>query len=354
MKTAINLSVLEQAIKPKSAVNTDILEKALRPEEKGRQGSEVAEDPFHIALMSRFDSHDDRLAEHDRKLDDALEKLDVALNMLSELQQMEIEDEDEEETESDDMPKALDLKAEIEKLGSVDEVEKDANNLPDDLAELLKGMETDAPEAPAATDEDDDEKDEDDLKKALDLIGDQPEIHCAEGSDLHDLLKASGGHKYLRKYKTSSGKWAYVYAKQNDKGQDSYSAASFKLDKMSAGDKFNMGGGNFVKIDKIDGNMVSFTGADGKQKTMSAKAFGANLLAGHKKALTNAAKAGVKKREQALAKAKEKNKPELVKKAQAELKSFQDKHKKLLTEKKEGKSLKEAFKQKQAGKGRGR
>ena len=352
MKTAINFSVLEQAIKPKSAVDTDILEKALRPEEKGRESNEVAEDPFHIALMSRFDSHDDRLAEHDRKLDDALEKLDVALNMLSELQQMEIEDEDEEETESDDMPKALDLKAEIEKLGSVDEVEKDANNLPDDLAELLKGMEGDAPEAPAAFDDEDEE--DDDLKKALDLIGDQPEIHCVEGTELHDLMKASSGHKYLRRYKTSSGRWAYVYAKQSKDGQDSYSAASFKLDKMSAGDKFNMGGGNFVKIDKIDGNMVSFTGADGKQKTMSAKAFGANLLAGHKKALTNAAKAGVKKREQVLAKAKEKNKPELVKKAQAELKSFQDKHKKLLTEKKEGKSLKEAFKQKQAGKGRGR
>lgn len=457
MKANLNLSVLQEAIKPKLRIDPDILEKALRPEETSTQKSAAKKDQeaFQVAQMDVLEEIRDLLKAHD-------DKLDVAVNMIAELQQMEILQEENEEAsdilekglygmgdfkdvleifegtdvyadvlerlaqvqriradrdklyakqqaneprgynryglnetgaveesdfdklyaeeervcaeikelqaklfedaaknlrkskDGDDLKKALDLKAEIEKLGSVEDVEKDANDLPEDLAELLKGMETDAPEAPAATEDDDDEKDEDDLKKALDLIGDQPEIHCAEGSDLHDLLKASGGHKYLRKYKTSSGKWAYVYAKQNDKGQDSYSASSFKLDKISAGDKFNMGGGNFVKIDKIDGNMVSFTGTDGKKQTLSAKAFGDRLLSGHKKALTNAAKAGVKKREQALAKAKEKNKPELVKKAQAELKSFQDKHKKLLTEKKEGKSLKEAFKQKQAGHKRGR
>ena len=72
---------------------------------------------------------------------------------------------------------------------------------------------------------------------------------------------------------------------------------------MSAGDKFNMGGGNFVKIDKIDGNMVSFTGADGKQNDVC-KAFGANLLAVTKKPHQRR-KSRVKKREQVLAKAKE-------------------------------------------------
>ena len=66
MKTAINLSVLEQAIKPKSAVDTDILEKALRPEEKGEKATRLQK-----ILSHRFDVtvrlHDDRLAEHDHQ-----------------------------------------------------------------------------------------------------------------------------------------------------------------------------------------------------------------------------------------------------------------------------------------------
>jgi hypothetical protein len=345
-----NLSILQQLNTPAQAnggkvkIDLDILSKALRPEEQSRKDGGDSEGAL-TALLDRVDSLEASLSAHDAKLD-------TAINMLAEIQQMELLEEEREmgndEEGSDVLEKAVDLKEAIRKLGDVDDVEKDANNLPADLADLLKA-EDGAPEAPAAMDEDE-EDDEDDLEKALMLFGDQPVIHVIYGTLLHDMIKASGNHKYLRKYRTSGGKWAYVYAKQKG-GEDSYSAESFKLDKISEGDKFNMGGGATVKIDRVDGNMVTFTGTDGKKQTLSAKAFGDRLLAGHKKALTNAAKAGVQKREQAISKAKEKNKPELVKKAQAELKSFQDKHKKLLTDKKDRQAptLKEAFKQKQTG-----
>jgi hypothetical protein len=345
-----DISILERTVAPvsngtKVKVDLDILAKALRPEEQRKDGK--GDDAALMALMDRVDSLEATLSAHDAKLD-------TAINMLAEIQQMELLEEERETGDDDDgsdvLEKAVDLKEAIRKLGDVDDLEKEANTLPSDLADLLKA-EDGAPEAPAAMDEDDEDDEDDDLEKALSLFSDHPVISAIYGSFLHDLLKASGSHKYLRKYRTSGGKWAYVYAKTNKDGEASYSAESFKLDKISSGDKFNMGGGATVKIDKMDGNMVTFTGTDGKKQTLSAKAFGDRLLAGHKKALTNAAKAGVKKREQAVAKAKEKNKPELVKKAQSELKSFQDKHKKLLTEKSERQAptLKEAFKQKQTG-----
>ena len=91
------------------------------------------------------------------------------------------------------MPKALDLKAEIEKLGSVDEaVRRMQTTFPTTSPNSSKGMEGDAPRRPQRLTR----TRKTTTSKALDLIGDQPEIHCVEGTELHDLMKASSGHKY--------------------------------------------------------------------------------------------------------------------------------------------------------------
>lgn len=205
--------------------------------------------------------------------------------------------------EDDDLKKAIDLKEELARLGDVESVEQAANDIPDDLADLIKAMpdeDEDPTAAPSASDdedgdeESDGDEDEDDLQKALDFFSDAHEVHVVEGGSLHDLYKAQG-HKYLRKYRTSSGKWAYVYPRKDKAGVSGYTAKHFKLDRLNAGDKLKVAKGH-VEINDVKGGKVSFTDADGKQRVMGADAFGAMVLDSHKEAIKSAVDRGLAKR----------------------------------------------------------
>ena len=74
------------------------------------------------------------------------------------------DDDGEEEEEEDDLKKAIDLKEELARLGDVASVEQAADDIPDDLADLIKAMpdEDDDPTAAPSASDDEDEDEYDD------------------------------------------------------------------------------------------------------------------------------------------------------------------------------------------------